>query len=229
MSGRASYSVQRWLECEEFKPAWGNELRRSSTGQGSPKGRLPVADHIESATVISNPSQAPQRERLLVWPRAAQSSADDRPRSSTCGSSSVVPGPRGVAQPARTRCPGDPSATISRPSFRPRLWRLRRMRLQDSLLSRCPLSQANTTLRPSDKAPMITSNAARSFASPLSRTSRLPTGTRPRGRTGPAGPTRHTPTARSISVVGSMLATTERQRQAVRAWPLAPANNRAPV
>ena len=40
------------------------------------------------------------------------------------------------------------------------------MRLQDSLLSRCPLSQANTTLRPSDKAPMITSNAARSFAIP---------------------------------------------------------------
>ena len=34
-----------------------------------------------------------------------------------------------------------------------------------------------------------------------------------------AGPTRHTPTARSISVVGSMLATTERQRQAVRALP----------
>src|ERR1035437_1491602 len=72
----------------------------------------------------------------------------------------------GKISPSADQIPRCPSAIVTFHGLSPRARRSRSTRAHDSFDSRCPLSIANTTLRPSRKAPTITSSAALLSSSP---------------------------------------------------------------
>src|SRR4030066_1813396 len=74
--------------------------------------------------------------------------------------------PSGWSSPRADHIPRCPSAIVSLPSLSPRFVRFLRTPLQDSLLSRYPLSQARNIFLPFVSAPIITRSAALSFSSP---------------------------------------------------------------
>ena len=130
--------------------------------------RLAVACHERIAQPLGMRLGSRRRGSCVIAPAppATLSSASGRPPWSVGDSSTAAPRCWERSSLVRTKSPDAHRLWSTLHGFNPRSRRSRSTRAQDSLDSRCPLSTASTTLRPSRSAPMTTNSAAFVSASP---------------------------------------------------------------